>query len=100
MNDFYLGAWFIEVNNENREIINNWKINQPFNKDLFQNRQFNFVCNSGSGYISKDVLTSKTEITTKQFKKYVLGIEIDTKNEIITEDLDYLKDFLTKLNIK
>jgi hypothetical protein len=96
MNDFVLPKeWNIQITYENRELINNWKLKQEYNDDLFKSRQYNFVGQDGSG----SACSKKNLITIEQFKKYVLNIE-DIETLVEQEDLDYLKNFLTKLNIK
>lgn len=48
---------------------------------------------------NKEML-ERTEITTEQFQKYILGIEIQEEKEIINENYDYLIAIFKKLNIK
>jgi len=46
MDDFILPEyWCVEVIDENRELINNWKLKQTYTDNLFKNRQYNFIKN-------------------------------------------------------
>lgn len=68
--------WYIEVTDDNREIINNWKIKQKYNKSLYH-YDYKYVNHEGEG--SEEGWSAGmwwcfcfTKITDKQFKKYVL----------------------------
>lgn len=95
--------WFILIDDDNREVINNWKIKQSYKDNLYETF-YNIVHCNGSGdwiekYDIKRYEISKRRITFEQFQKYVLGIEIE-KKEIINENYNYLIAIFKKLNIK
>lgn len=107
-NDAFIlpNKWFIRINDNNRDIVNSWKILQRhYNENLFSNLRWNIVRESGAGAMfnndgfNKEML-ERTEITTEQFQKYILGIEIQEEKEIINENYDYLIAIFKKLNIK
>ena len=96
-------SWFILIDDDNREVINNWKIKQSYKDNLYEN-SYNIVhCNGCGGRIEKYNIKRyeihKCRITFEQFQKYVLGIEIE-KKEIINENYNYLIAIFKKLNIK
>lgn len=67
--------WYIEVTDENRDIINTWKKKQLFTTNLFKNLSIKFVMYNGCGFNDKfNPLNYKNykPITLDQFKKYVL----------------------------
>ncbi len=92
---FPFNNWYIEITNRNRRIINDWKIKQVWNKDLFAFVSYKYVKFDGSGYIDRSNNTHDIEITTEQFKQYILEEEI----LIINENYDYLTEIFKKLNI-
>ena len=98
-NNFILPEkWYIKINDDNREIINNWKIQQSYyNLSLFNNRHYTFVDNDGAGWTNQP-FNDSLELTTQQFIDYVLN-PIPTQS-IINEDLNHLKELLINLNIK
>ena len=87
--------WYIEITDENRAIVNSWKIKQYYNDDLFNNLQYKYITleGVGRGWVG---LGEGIEITTAQFQKYVLK-ETPVK---IEEDYSYLTPLLKKWNIK
>jgi hypothetical protein len=88
--------WYIEITDENREVLNNWKIKQNYSDSLYNNPQYKYVYCDG---LEADVVGGGLffEITFDQFKKYVLKEEqIST---IVNEDLSYLISLFKELNI-
>jgi hypothetical protein len=69
--------WYVEVPNdlENKILLNNWKIKQKYNDDLFENNQYAHVDFQGSGFTNLVLRRNYVEITFDQFKQYVLKIE-------------------------
>lgn len=61
--------WYITVTNENKKVINDWKVKQYYNDNLFEH-SYLYVKNNGAGEYD-----FSTEITFEQFKKYVLKEE-------------------------
>lgn len=50
MKDFQLPErWQVEVDEDNRKIINDWKAEQDYNADLFECLEYNYVEDNGSG---------------------------------------------------
>lgn len=48
--DFILPEkWYIKITDDNREIVNNWKILQPFNESLLNNLDYKYVNCNGFG---------------------------------------------------
>lgn len=81
--------WYIEITEENKATVNEWKIKQEFNEDLFTiNCLYNFVSENGAGKETTPDDYDRKEITFEQFKKYVLKIE-DEIEEPTTKDEDY-----------
>ncbi len=87
--------WYIEITDDNRELVNNCKIKQKWNRDLFEYLQYTYVSFDGSGWGKS--IPKGISITTSQFKEYVLN---EKEEIIISEDLSYLEELLNKLNIK
>lgn len=51
MSDNYIfpeNNWYIEITDDNRKVVNDWKIKQQYNDDLFENLDYKYV-NCGSG---------------------------------------------------
>jgi hypothetical protein len=90
--EFPYNNWYIEVTDENRHIINPWKVKQKYNLDLFENLDRKYVDWKGA----RD-RAGRERISTEDFIKYVLTEEpVKTKSE----DMSYLVSLLNKLNIK
>jgi hypothetical protein len=85
--------WYLKIDDENRDLVNNWRIN--IIKCSTKPCQYTYINWRGEGEWWAEV-----EITTSQFKKYVLGID---SSPIIEEDEDedynYLISFLEKINM-
>lgn len=88
--------WHICADTKNRKIINNWKIKQPLNDDLFENPNYTHVNSDGGGTIKSDAWG--IELTIEQFKEYVLGRK-PKKQKSVKEDTSYLINFLKQNNI-
>lgn len=63
--------WFIRVTNENKKVINDWKVKKYYNDNLFEH-SYLYVKNNGAGEYDFSYVNTYTEITFEQFKKYVL----------------------------
>ena len=89
--------WYIEITDENRAIVNSWKIKQYYSDDLFKNLQYKYVTSEGGGRKGTGGWwVDYEEITIAQFQEYVLK-ETPVK---IEEDYSYLTPLLEKWNIK
>jgi hypothetical protein len=95
--------WYIEITDENKEILNAWKINQiDYNSpiDVYY-PPIKYINCYGAGipqtyWPSWGDAPSYIKITFDQFKKYVLGYEII--KEPANQDYTYLIDMLNKKN--
>ncbi len=85
--------WCLKVDEENRSLINNWRINIIKFEDFDIPEKYEYVEQNGGGnyYIDNDYI----EINTEQFKQLVLGLQ-----PVIIDDLSYLIKLLKDLNIK
>lgn len=80
--------WYIKVTKDNKEILDNWRKTLDYNRLLDIGEYINWA---GSGAMWRGLV----EITTDQFKEYVLK---ETPNiPTIKEDYSYLIGFLDKL---
>lgn len=70
--DLFPEKWYIEITDENRHIVNPWKISQYYNDDLFKFNHYKYVKYTGSA-AGRERDGSLVEITTEQFEIYVLG---------------------------
>lgn len=94
MNDDYIfpeNNWYIEITNNNRKLLNDWKIQQQWCNDLFTYTSYKFVANDGAGFTDLKC-NRRIKITIDQFEEYVLNIK--------NENYNYLIELLNKLNIK
>lgn len=89
--------WYIEIDDDNIKIVNNWKRKQEWSRSLLRARKkyVDFDGNSGDNLTKERIL--KTKITTEQFKQYVL--KEPYKEQIITQDYSYLVQILNKLGL-
>lgn len=73
--------WYVEIPNDlkNKILLNNWKIKQKYNNDLFENPQYKYVQYEGAGWRWFDVMAGCL-ITFDQFKQYVLKQNNITNN--------------------
>lgn len=79
--------WAIQITPENKAIVNEWKIKQIYNDDLFKNPSYNVVNNKGRGEFCKD-FNDKRFITFEQFKTHILK-EKTMEKEIIAYKLKF-----------
>jgi len=91
--------WYIEITDENKEILNVWKINQiNYNSPIDSyNPPIKYI-NCHGGWVSQVgwwESQSYIKITFNQFKKYVLGYEII--EEPANQDYTYLIDMLKEI---
>lgn len=89
--------WYIEITDDNRKIVNDWKIKQKYSNNLFDNLHYKYVnwngaaVREGGGWL---VLVGDFEITTEQFIEYIL------KQPLEEPSYSYLTPLLKKLNVK
>lgn len=87
--------WYIEITDDNRKIVNDWKIKQKYSNNLFDNLHYKYVnwngAGVGEGGVEVDVVF---EITTEQFIEYIL------KQPLEEPSYSYLTPLLKKLNVK
>lgn len=93
--------WYIEITDDNREIVNNWKVKQQYNNNLLDNLFYKYVDCEAAGWVVRvdELRSSYTLITTEQFIEHVLHQKIN-KTESKEENLDYLISLFKNLNIK
>jgi hypothetical protein len=85
--------WYIEITDENKEVLNAWKINQFYSKSIDSyDPPIKYINNLGSSACGWGRMVN--EITFDEFKKYVLGYEII--KEPANQDYTYLIDMLNK----
>ena len=97
--DFPKDNWYLKIDDENRELVNNWRIN--IIKYSTVPCAYPYIDWMGSGWMGSSIWRAEDGsgwfgmvlITTEQFKKYVL-LEKEQEN------YNYLIPFLKKLNIK
>jgi hypothetical protein len=90
--------WYIEITDENREVLNNWKIKQEYSDSLYNNPQYKYVYFDGQAVGWGVAWPLFVEINFDEFKKYVLKEEqIST---IVNEDFSYLISLFKELNIE
>lgn len=97
--DFILpSTWVVKVTDENRSIINEWKKDQKYNLDLFENLDWNYVDYEGAGHFwqeSENILEVFTIIPFEYFCNYVYyNSNINSKQ---SEDYNYLIPILNKI---
>jgi hypothetical protein len=64
--------WYIEIDDDNRELVNNWKIKTIYNQNLIQYPDLKYVDLDGCGLNTEIEALGKYKITTEQFRQYVL----------------------------
>lgn len=98
--EFPFNNWYIAIDEENYQIVNDWKKKQKYNTDLSEyGHKVNYVNYSGSiGKCGRGRNWEEGErVSTNEFIKYVLLKDIEKP---IDNDTNYLIDFFSKLNIK
>ncbi len=97
--DFPYGNWYIIIDDENREIINNWKIQQEYNDDLFEYPQYLAVRWKGDGI--DHIPGNNVEISLNQFIKYVLRDESQLELDLYFEGkYNYVCKILDRYGVK
>lgn len=88
--------WYIEITDENKEVLNAWKINQFYSKSIDSyNPPIRYINQQGAGVEGGGgEWRGRKKITFDEFKKYVLGYEII--KEPANQDYTYLIDMLNK----
>lgn len=85
--------WYIEITDDNRKIVNDWKIKQKYSSNLFDNLHYKYV--NWNGRVGRSVgMGLGFEITTEQFIEYIL------KQPLEEPSYSYLTPLLKKLNVK
>lgn len=87
--------WYIEITDDNRKIVNDWKIKQKYSNNLFDNLHYKYVnWNGAGGQWVLNFFVVDFEITTEQFIEYIL------KQPLEEPSYSYLTPLLKKLNVK
>lgn len=73
--------WVLKITPENKAIVNEWKIKQEYNDDLFKYPEYTHVNSDGGGEVSTD-FEKENSITFEQFKTHILK-EKTMEKEII-----------------
>ena len=95
--------WFVEVTEENRSVINDWKINQIYKLSLYDELNCKFVKEDGCGWSSgkPDMLLhdsyKSVEISFDFFKERIIKLS-DKHNK--DEDNNRLIEILKERGIK
>jgi hypothetical protein len=90
--------WYIEITDENKQILNDWKIQQPFNQPIDSYKSIKYVTQNGGrdlGWLGG--FFPYSEITTNEFIQYVLKQDVFPKNWAIRQNAcqeacDWLND--------
>lgn len=82
--------WYIEITDENKQILNDWKIQQPFNQPIDSYKSIKYVTYNGCG-APVPPYEAASKITTEQFIQYVLKQDVFPKNWVIKINEDNLK---------
>jgi len=87
--------WYIEITDENKEVLNAWKITKEYSTPIDNYlTKINYINYVGGGGISGGGGRRWNLITFEQFQKYVLGYKII--EEDTNQDYTYLIDMLNK----
>lgn len=91
--------WYIEITDENKEVLNAWKITKeystPIDNYLTKINYINYMGSAGGGGQGGWWRVPPWNlITFEQFQKYVLGYKIIEENT--NQDYTYLIDMLNK----
>lgn len=99
MNDDFVfpNDWLLKIDDENIDLVNDWR--RYIVRHSNSNCTFEFIRPDGSGDVYRPEY-QLPKITTSQFMKYVLKVDILVSSEKVVEDLGYLKVLFKKLNIK
>lgn len=95
--------WYIEITDENKQIINDWKIKQTFNLPIDTYKSIKYV--TYNGWEDSWPRDASSKITTEQFIQYVLKQDMFPKNWAIRQNAcqeacDWLNDNYQKYVIK
>jgi hypothetical protein len=82
--------WYIEITEENKELLNKWKIKQKYSNSIDEYTNIAYIDGEGRG--TSPGWGVGFLITTEQFKKYVL------KEPESPSDYTYLINLLKKIN--
>jgi hypothetical protein len=102
-------AWYVKVTKSNRKILSDWRYeNTTTGSNLLDLHYLTGIHKNSRGYFEKghnpvDIVeeegyTFGIEITTAQFKKYVLKPQLPKPKS--SKDYNYLLPLLKKLNLK
>lgn len=92
--------WYIEITDENKQILNDWKIQQLFNQPIDSYKSIKYVTYNGRGAPvgpGSGAIFPYSEITTNEFIQYVLKQDVFPKNWAIRQNAcqeacDWLND--------
>ncbi len=76
--------WAIQITPENKAIVNEWKLKQKYNDDLFKYPGYTHVNSDGGGGVSTD-FEKENFITFEQFKTHIL------KESTMEKEVEYYK---------
>jgi len=79
--------WRLKITPENKAIINEWKLKQKYNDDLFKYPEYTHVNSDGGGGTSTS-FESENFITFEQFQQFVLKTTKTMEKEIAVIDLE------------
>lgn len=86
--------WYIEITDENKEVLNAWKITKEYSTPIDDySTKINYI--NYMGMAVRMLWGSGQLITFEQFQKYVLGYKII--EEDTNQDYTYLIDMLNRL---
>ena len=108
--EFPIYNWYIKITEDNKELLNEWKIQQKYNTPInfyepiiiyinWDGQGSNSISKPQTGRVISREYWGKILITTEEFKKYVLNISEEPFIQV-TEDYNYLNDLFIKFNIK
>lgn len=88
--EFPCNNWYIEITEENKELLNEWKIKQKYNTPIDEYNYIKYIDYLGSGIMPG--YGAGILITTEQFKEHILNITTEIK------DYSYLEEIIDKIN--
>lgn len=96
--------WYIKITDENKQILNDWKIQQFFNYPIDTYKSIKYVTYNGCGAPTPPY-EAASKITTEQFIQYVLKQDMFPKNWAIRQNAcqeacDWLNDNYREYVIK
>jgi hypothetical protein len=78
--------WYIEITDDNKKIVNDWKIQQEWKQDLYTVEKKYVDFNGNSGIEITNRRSKLTQITTDEFIQYVLKEYVFPKNWAIKQN--------------